>query len=482
MTLDSIPGFYGKLPVRGDFVGRRFGARFIEPWDKWLQEAILASRTELGDRWLDLYLSGPIWRFALGANVCGPDTVAGVMIPSVDKVGRFFPLMIGRAFEGDADLVALVSGSDQWYGAIEARILTTLDSGFTLESLDAPLQLEPCFEIAAAQGEYPLLPPGCRFPIDADRRPDAAALDLLRRSSPPLSMWWTDGADKVRPSCLVAPGLPAARSFAAMLDGRWTERSWTMPEPDAEDSDLEEVTNPGIGNDSILAAAVAAAVVVNTSDFTWESSAAEAPATEAPGAAADPSRTASSMRLPLIPPKALTPEQRPLYDDMKAGIASNFSDFRTISDDGALIGPWNAWLHEPQIGTAIWNLTKAMTAQASLPAPVRQVAILVVGAHFHAAYELYAHIAVAEREGMSAARLSTLVAGCRPGDLTDDEGCAYDVAFALCGGGVLPEPCYARAVALFGQHGANELIYLVGLYCLVSTTLNGFNIPVPERQ
>ena len=38
------------------------------------------------------------------------------------------------------------------------------------------------------------------------------------------------------------------------------------------------------------------------------------------------------------------------------------------------------------------------------------------------------------------------------------------------------------AVKTFGQHGANELIYLVGLYCLVSMTLNGFNVPVPERE
>src|SRR5689334_8356238 len=117
------------------------------------------------------------------------------------------------------------------------------------------------------------------------------------------------------------------------------------------------------------------------------------------------------MRLPLIPPTELSPAQKQLYDDMRKGMASNFSDFRNVAENGALIGPWNAWLHEPVIGAAIWNLTKAMTMEASLPDPVRQVAILVVGAHFNAAYELYAHVAVAEREGMSDARVSTLLAG-----------------------------------------------------------------------
>jgi alkylhydroperoxidase family enzyme len=153
-----------------------------------------------------------------------------------------------------------------------------------------------------------------------------------------------------------------------------------------------------------------------------------------------------------------------------------------VRDDGALMGPWNPWLHEPAIGKAIWDLTLAMTAAASLKDNVRQIAILTVGARFQAAYEIYAHIAVAEHEGMADARLATLVAGVKPNDLSQDESVAYDAAYALAHGGVLPEPLYRLAVETFGQHGTNELIYLVGLYCLVSVTLNGFNVPVPERE
>ncbi len=188
------------------------------------------------------------------------------------------------------------------------------------------------------------------------------------------------------------------------------------------------------------------------------------------------------MRLPLIPPVDLTPEQKPLYDAMRQGISGNFSAFQTETADGALIGPWNAWLHEPAIGRAIWDLTLAMTAQATLPDPVRQIVILVVGARFDAAYELYAHIAVAEKEGMSPERLATITADLKPADLSPAESIAFDLAFALVRGGTLPEPIYALALKTFGQHGLNEMIYLVGLYAMVSTTLNGFNIPVPERE
>ena len=193
------------------------------------------------------------------------------------------------------------------------------------------------------------------------------------------------------------------------------------------------------------------------------------------------------MRLPLIAPADLTDDQKPLYADMKKGIGSNFNAFLTVAPEGtteagALMGPWNPWLHEPRIGGAIWELTKAMTMEATLPDRVRQVAILVTGAHFDAAYEIYAHIAVAEKDDIDDATLATLVSGSRPDGLSREEGIGYDVAYALVNGGVLPEPVYRIAVSTFGQHGANELIYLVGLYALVSMTLNGFNVPLPEKD
>jgi alkylhydroperoxidase family enzyme len=143
------------------------------------------------------------------------------------------------------------------------------------------------------------------------------------------------------------------------------------------------------------------------------------------------------------------------------------------------MGPWNPWLHQPKFGQPIWELTKALSFSPSLPKPVREVAILVTGAKFRAAYEIYAHVMLAERRGLSDEKLATIVAGQRPNDLARDEAIAYDVASALVGHGVLPELTYRQAVQAFGEHGAAELIYLVGLYCLVSVTLNGFDVPVP---
>ncbi|HYM01799.1 MAG TPA: type VI secretion system-associated protein TagF, partial [Stellaceae bacterium] len=87
-------GLCGKLPARADFVTRRLPPSAVETWHAWLAEALVAMRAALGEAWLDAYLHGPIWRFALPAGVIGPKATAGTLMPSVDSVGRYFPFSI----------------------------------------------------------------------------------------------------------------------------------------------------------------------------------------------------------------------------------------------------------------------------------------------------------------------------------------------------------------------------------------------------
>ena len=103
--------------------------------------------------------------------------------------------------------------------------------------------------------------------------------------------------------------------------------------------------------------------------------------------------------------------------------------------------------------------------------------IIVVGARFKAAYELYAHAATAEKEGMDATKIATLAAGGRPSDLTPEEACAFDVATALLDGGVLPGATYRAACDLLGQPALNELVFWISTYAMVSITLNAFDVP-----
>lgn len=101
MTFSSPPGWYGKLPTLGDFAQRRMDAGFLSAWDGWLAAGLLDLQRRQPTTWLDAYLASPSWRFVLapGALPGAPgvsDTRAwaGVLMPSVDKVGRYFPFSL----------------------------------------------------------------------------------------------------------------------------------------------------------------------------------------------------------------------------------------------------------------------------------------------------------------------------------------------------------------------------------------------------
>jgi type VI secretion system protein ImpM len=134
-------GAFGKMPALGDFFRLRADPAFVSVWDTWLQEAMLAGRRTLGPRWDDCYLTSPVWRFCLPKDLAGPTAIAGVLMPSIDRVGRQFPLTlmaglpIGHAGDAFRGLFAQAAFLD----ALEALALDCLDDSMTRDDLDARL-------------------------------------------------------------------------------------------------------------------------------------------------------------------------------------------------------------------------------------------------------------------------------------------------------------------------------------------------------
>jgi type VI secretion system protein ImpM len=91
----SFRGFFGKLPARGDFVSAGLPRDFVSRWDNWISGTLEDVLILAGDGWLN----APPWRFRLAPGVCGVDAITGVLLPSIDKVGRQFPLTL--AWSGD---------------------------------------------------------------------------------------------------------------------------------------------------------------------------------------------------------------------------------------------------------------------------------------------------------------------------------------------------------------------------------------------
>lgn len=119
-------GLFGKVPQKRDFMSVQMPTAVLSPFETWLQSAVAASRNELGQAWQDHYLTAPIWRFWIGEQILGT-RVAGALMPSVDQVGRYFPLSIMYfAQPGEPLPPPLLDPLDHWYVPIEQRLLMAL--------------------------------------------------------------------------------------------------------------------------------------------------------------------------------------------------------------------------------------------------------------------------------------------------------------------------------------------------------------------
>jgi type VI secretion system protein ImpM len=251
-------GFYGKLPSHGDFLRRRVSDAFVGVWDSWLQECIAASRAILGDRWLDVYLTSPAWRFACASGTFGTAPVIGVMVPSVDRVGRYFHLTVVSELPAATSVVGAAATLEPFFDAAEQLAVETLaDERIDFESFDdrvarlaqalepagtgRPVLAEP--DAAAILGDSG---PACwHMPLGSPPRVTTLLEQLVAQRLAvlydPLGLWWTEGSSIVEPSFLIARGLPHPDSFAALLDGGWTQHQWRSVPPHPQASPEPEL-------------------------------------------------------------------------------------------------------------------------------------------------------------------------------------------------------------------------------------------------
>jgi len=246
-------GLYGKLPTHGDFLRRRVADEFVSPWDHWLQHAIADSRTALGEQWLSIYLTSPIWRFALGPNVCGAAPVAGLLLPSVDRVGRYFPLTLVWPTPLELCTLEVAVRFQRGFDRAEKLLLDTLAlERFEFADFDRRvMELATHLEELAPAGARRLTRAGAQAVLNAADKPRCLSLRAVSALEVPvfqllgshldssprgLGLWWTDGSSVVEPCCLMTAGLPEPSQYSAMLDGAWTEAGWSVAATEPERS------------------------------------------------------------------------------------------------------------------------------------------------------------------------------------------------------------------------------------------------------
>ena len=235
MNGEMTTGLYGKLPAYGDFIFRNLNSTFINAWDEWLQSFVAGSREQIGDDWLDIYLTSPIWRFVLSPGVIDQQAWAGLLMPSVDRVGRYFPISIVQALPLQLSPVNMLIGQGAWFEQVEALCLEALDGKIDADNMVEQLGAISLNSQNAYQATGHLGEMGPQL-FGLSQSPSALG-DLmpywlnasLTSSLSSFSLWQTDGSELISPMVFCCQGLPPIGGIAAMLDGQWQKRNWKIP-------------------------------------------------------------------------------------------------------------------------------------------------------------------------------------------------------------------------------------------------------------
>ena len=224
----EAPGWYGKISTLGDFAQRRLPPEFVQASDAWLSRAMLACRQQLGERWLDGYLTSPVMLFAWAPGVADANWWFGVLMPSCDNVGRYFPLLIAqRRAHPPLDRSAL-DHLEGWFDHLANAATQTLRARSTIEGFEQALNDAPPWPSVEVSAARLALAPHLTGDVEhhefahgvsIGRWLQTIALDALQSRFNGCSIWWRRGDATRDTEAEVVHGLPEPAAFARMLVG-----------------------------------------------------------------------------------------------------------------------------------------------------------------------------------------------------------------------------------------------------------------------
>jgi 4-carboxymuconolactone decarboxylase len=171
-------------------------------------------------------------------------------------------------------------------------------------------------------------------------------------------------------------------------------------------------------------------------------------------------QASSSPRFPEIDLDTATPAQRLFADEIVFGPRK------------AIIGPFIPLLHAPELASRVQKVGEYLRFESTLPAGVRECAILLVAHRWHSAFEWRIHAEIALEAGVPQSVLTAIESDAAvegfPGE--------YREIVAFCrrclDTGDVGDANFEDAKRRYGHVGVIELITICGYYSTLAMYLN----------
>jgi type VI secretion system ImpM family protein len=210
-----LPGYYGKLPQRGDFIKAGLSPELISKWDHWLSDGLEFCKQTLGENWLARYLQAPIWRFYIAPGVLEKNCLIGVFFPSVDKVGRYFPFTLMCALPDMPNGWLGNERIDEYYARLEKIGMVALDEACDIEDMEEALG-EFDWPFPTVHREPPEYIEWAGRDIDRYKMLSNHFFSLSQPQASQLTLWWTTHGDG-KAQYFLHQGMPEANQFIQFI-------------------------------------------------------------------------------------------------------------------------------------------------------------------------------------------------------------------------------------------------------------------------
>jgi 4-carboxymuconolactone decarboxylase len=152
----------------------------------------------------------------------------------------------------------------------------------------------------------------------------------------------------------------------------------------------------------------------------------------------------------------------------------------SVSSGGGVEGPFIPLVYIPGILDRLQAVGEHCRFHTSLPAKLRELAIMITGRYVSAQIEFHVHAMEAREFGLPEASVAAIAANERPQNMAPDEELIYEFCTAYHTQGEVSDAVFQQTADAFGLTGIVELMTTCGYYATLGLSMNVTYPPIPE--